>query len=63
MSKVIDSGNNIIYTGSFKACNDIIRLSHCHPADVTEQDEITYHDFLFGTGWAGVLNVIKDEED
>lgn len=60
--KVIDSRNVVIAEGSLEHCNAIIRLAYCHPADVREEDELMYGDFLYGKGWAGILNVIDEKE-
>ena len=60
MSKVIDSIGAVIAKGTNKYCNNILRLAYCHPADVTEEDEIIYHDFLYGEGWSGTLHIEYD---
>jgi hypothetical protein len=56
MSKVIDDRNKVVYGGSLESCMYVINLATCEPAEVTEEDEIIYGDFL-KSSWTGQLKI------
>lgn len=58
MIKIIDSENNIIYTGV--DAKSVMKVLNKPPEDVTEEDEIRYGELLYSLNWIGELKLQKD---
>lgn len=61
MSKLIDSLQNVIATGSDDYVIGLHRVLLADPEDVSEDDELRYESELRSLSWAGSLTVILDE--
>lgn len=63
MAKLVDSKNYKIYVGSIADCNDLKRVLEASIYDVSEEDEVKWHEQLYNVAFYGELTVVLTESD